>query len=89
MSTIARAGSTPEPSSEPERTWPGGLAAGLAGEVRVALLDRVAQVEERDLGRVDRALGDATGLPPTPRTWLPSWSTSLPCASARKEPLRV
>ena len=61
-STIARAGSTPEPSSEPALDLARGLAAGLAGEVRVALLDRVAQVEERDLGRVDGAVGDRDGL---------------------------
>src|SRR3954451_6503253 len=40
----------------------GRLAAGLAGEVGVALLDRVAQVEERDPGRVDGAVGHGDRL---------------------------
>ena len=42
MSTIARAGSTPEPSSAPERTVPVAWPPAVPVKLRVALLARVA-----------------------------------------------
>ena len=81
MSTIARAGSAPEPSSSPLRTVVGGrLRAGLAGDEALARLARVGQQDDLQLRRRSTvpSAPTRTGWPLRPSTVSPVAVVSAP-----------
>ena len=67
----------------------GGLAAGLPVKMESPCLTGLRTLKSATLVGSIVPLADRDGLAAAPRTWLPSWSTSLPWASAVNEPLRV
>ena len=90
MSTMVRAGSTPEPSSAPARTVPVPRPAAVpVKRLSPALAASVSAKTPTSAASTLPSASTLTGWPFWPSTRLPSWSVSVPSAAALNGPLRV